>query len=151
MASPIYIPTKSVLVLHFFHVLTNIYFLVFLTTATLTGQFGYILCSWRRRSSIQLAKTRLGADCGSDNELLNAKFRLKWKKAGKTTRPFRCDLNQIPTVEVTNRFEGLDLIECLKNWRKFTILYRRWWSKPTPSKKKCKKTKWLFEAALQIA
>ena len=59
-------------------------------------------------------KTRPGADCGSDHELLIAKFRLKLKKAGKTTRPFRCDLNQIPydyTVEVTNRFKGLDLID----------------------------------------
>ena len=59
-------------------------------------------------------KARLGADCGSDYELLIAKFRLKLKKAGKTTRPFRHDLNQIPytyTVEVTNRFKGLDLID----------------------------------------
>ena len=66
---------------------------------------------WRR--SIQSAKTRPGADCGSDHELLIAKFRLKLKKVGKTTRPFRHDLNQIPydyTVEVTNRFKGLDLI-----------------------------------------
>ena len=65
-------------------------------------------------SSIQSAKTRPGADCGSDNELLIAKFRLKLKKVGKTTRPFRYDLNQIPydsTVEVRNRFKGLDLID----------------------------------------
>ena len=68
-------------------------------------------CSQRWRSSIQSAKTRPGADCGSDHELLIAKFRLKLKK---TTRPFRYDLNQIPfdyTVEVRNRFEGLDLID----------------------------------------
>ena len=61
------------------------------------------------------AKTRLGADCRSDHELLIAKFRLKLKKVRKTTRPFRYDLNQIPydyTVEVRNRFKGLDLIEC---------------------------------------
>ena len=67
---------------------------------------GEALYSW--------AKTRPGADCGSDHELLNAKFRLKLKKVGKTTRPFRYDLNQIPydyTVEVRNRFKGLDLIE----------------------------------------
>ena len=60
------------------------------------------------------AKTRPGADCGSDHELLIAKFRLKLKKAGKTTRTFRCDLNQIPydyTVEVRNRFKGLDQID----------------------------------------
>ena len=74
------------------------------------NQIDYILCSQRWRSSIQSAKTRLGADCGSDRELLIAKFRLKLKKVGKTTRPFRYDLNQIPydyTVEVTNRFKGL--------------------------------------------
>ena len=65
-------------------------------------------------SSVQSAKTRPGADCVSDHELLIAKFRLKLKKIGKTTRPFRYDLNQIPhdyTVEVRNRFMGLDLID----------------------------------------
>ena len=64
-------------------------------------------------------KIRPGADCGSDHELLIAKFRLKLKKVGKTNRPFRYDLNQTPnnyTVEVRNRFKGLDLIECLKNY-----------------------------------
>ena len=81
------------------------------------------------RSSIQSAKTRLGADSGLDHELFIAKFRLKLKKVGKTTRPFRYDLNQITfnyTVGVTNRFKGLDLIECLKNygWR-VMILYRK--------------------------
>ena len=75
------------------------------------------------------AKTRPGADCGSDHELLIAKFGLTLKKVGKSTRPFRYDLNQISddyTLKVTNRFKGLDLIECLKNygWR-FMILYRR--------------------------
>ena len=79
---------------------------------------------------IQLAKTRSGADCGSDHELLTAKFRLKLKKVGKTTRPFRYDLNQIPynyTVEVTKRSKGLDLIDCLKNYeQRFITLYRRW-------------------------
>ena len=66
---------------------------------------------------IQSAKTRPGADCDSNHELLIAKFRLILKNVGKTTRPFRYDLNKIPynyTVEVTNRFRGLDLIECLK-------------------------------------
>ena len=70
--------------------------------------------AFSRRSSIQSAKTRLGADCGSDHELLIAKFRLKLKKVEKTTRPFRYDLNQILydyTVEVRNRFKGLDLID----------------------------------------
>ena len=76
------------------------------------NQIDYILCSQRWRSSIQSAKTRTGADCGSDRELLITKFRLKLKKVGKSTRPFRYDLNQIPydyTVEVTNRFNRLDL------------------------------------------
>ena len=68
-----------------------------------------------------VSRNKTGADCGSDHELLIAKFRLKLKKVGKTTRPFRYDLNQIPydyTVEVTSRFKGLDLIECLKNYAK---------------------------------
>ena len=71
-----------------------------------------------------------GANCGSDHYLLIAKFRLKSKKVGKTTKSFRYDLNQIPydyTVEVTNRFKGLDLIECLKNYgQRFVTLYMRW-------------------------
>ena len=73
------------------------------------NQIVYILCSQRWRSSIQSAKTRLGADCGSDHELLIAKFRLDLKKVGKTTRAFRYDLNQMSysyTVEVTNRSKG---------------------------------------------
>ena len=84
----------------------------------------------RWRSSIQPAKTRLGVDCGSDHELLIAKFRLKLRKVGKTTRPLRYDLNHIPydyTVEVTNRFKGVNLItKYLKTygWR-FVPLYRR--------------------------
>ena len=81
-------------------------------------------------------KTRLGADCGSDHELLTAKFRLKLKKVGKTTRPFRYDLNQIPydyTVEIRNRFKGLDLIECLMSYgMRFVTLYRRQGSRPSP-------------------
>ena len=78
------------------------------------NQTDYILCSQRWRSSIQSAKTRPGADCGSGHEFLTAKFRLKLKKVGNTTRPFKYDLNQIPydyTVEVRNRFKGLDLID----------------------------------------
>ena len=76
------------------------------------NQIGYILCNQRWRSSTRSAKTRPGADCGSGHELLIAKFRLKLKKVGKTTRSFKCGLNQIPydyTVEVTNRFKRLDL------------------------------------------
>ena len=93
--------------------------------------------------TIQSAKTRPGADCGSDHELLIAKFRLKLKKVGKTTRPFRYDLNQIPydyTVEVRNRLKGLDLIECLMNYgRKFVTLYRIQESRPSPRKRNAKK------------
>ena len=103
------------------------------------NQIDYILCSQRWRSSIQSAKTRSGADCGSDHELRIAKFRLKLKKVKKTTRPFKYDLNQIPygyTVDVRNRFKGLDLIECLTNygWR-FVTLYRRQESRPSPRKR----------------
>ena len=82
-------------------------------------KINYILCSQRWRSSIQSAKTRPGADYSTDHELLIAKFRLKLKKVGETNRPFRYDINQISydyTVEVRNRFKGLDLIECLKNY-----------------------------------
>ena len=73
-----------------------------------------VLCSQRRRSSIQSAKTRPGADCGSDHGHVIVKFRLKLKKVGKATRPFRYDLNQIPydyIVEMRNRLKGLDLVD----------------------------------------
>ena len=89
-----------------------------ITRWSILNQTDYILCSQRWRSSIQSAKTRLEADCGSGHELLIPKFRLKSKEVGKTTRPFKYDLDQIPydyTVEVTNRFKRLDLIECLRN------------------------------------
>ena len=90
-----------------------------------------------------VSKNKTGTDCGSDHELLITKFRLKLKKVGKTTRPFRYNLNQIPydyTVEVRNRFEGLDLIECLMNceWR-FVTLYRRQGSRSSPCKKNANK------------
>ena len=107
------------------------------------NQIDYILCSQRWRSSIQSAETRPGADCGSDHELLIAKFRLKLKKVGKTTRAFRYDLNQIlydSTVEVRNRFKGLDLIESLINYgRRFMTLYRRQGSRPSPRKRNAKR------------
>ena len=102
-----------------------------------------------------MAKTRPGADCGLDHELLIAKFRLKLKKVEKTTRPFKYDLNQIPydsTVEVRTRLKGLDLIECLMNYRRrFMTLYRRQELRPSPRKRNAKKAKWLSEEALQIA
>ena len=101
-------------------------------------------------------KTRPGAYCGSDHELLIAKFRLKLKKVGKTTRPFRYDLNQIPynyTVEVTNRFKGLDLIDRVPEelWMEVCDIVQEAGIKTIPKKKKCKKAKWLSEEALQIA
>ena len=89
----------------------------------------YILLIQKWRSSIQSTKTRPEASCGSHHELFVAKFRPKLKEVGKTTRPFMYDLNQIPydyTVEVTNRFKGLDLIECLKTYgRRFITLGKR--------------------------
>ena len=107
------------------------------------NQIDYIPCSQKWRSSLQSAKTRPGAACGSDHELRIAKFRLKLKKVGKTSRPFRYDLNQIPydyIMEVTNRFKVLDLIGCLKNygWR-FMTLYRRQGSRPSPRKRNAKR------------
>ena len=89
---------------------------------------------------------RPGADCGSNHELLIAKFRFKLKKAGKTTRPFRYDLNQIPnnyTVEVTNRFKGLDLIDRVSDelWMEVHDTVQETGIKTIPKKKKCKKAK----------
>ena len=89
-------------------------------------------------------KTRLGADCGSDHELLVAKFRVKLKKVGKTTRPFRYNLNQIPhdyIVEVRNRFKGLDLIDRvpMNYGRRFLTFYKRQGSRPSPWKRNAKK------------
>ena len=100
-----------------------------------SNQIDYILCSWRWRSSIMWAKSRLEADCGSDYEPLIAKFRLKWKKVGETTR-IHSNLKSIPydyTVEMTYRFKGLDLIDRVPKelWTVVHILYRRWWWKPS--------------------
>ena len=90
-----------------------------------------------------ISKNKPGADCGSDHEHLITKFRLKLRKVGKTTTPFRYDLNQIPydyTVEVRNRFKGLNLIECLMNYGlRFVTLYRRQGSRPSPRKRNAKK------------
>ena len=119
-------------------------------------QIDYILCSQRWRSSIQSAKTRPGADCGSDHEHLITKFRLKLKKVGKTTRPFRYDLNQIPydyTLEVRNRFKGLDLIDKVPDelWMEVHDIVQETGIKTIPMEKKCKKAKRLSGEALQIA
>ena len=110
----------------------------------------------RWRSSIQSPKTRPGADCSSDHELLIAKFRLKLKKIGKTTRTFRYDLNQIPynyTGEVRNRFKGLDLIDRVPDelWTEVCDIVQKTGIKTIPKKKKCKKAKWLSEEVLLIA
>ena len=115
-----------------------------------------MLCSQRWRSSIQSAQTRPGADCGSDHELLIAKFRLKFKKIGKTTRLFRYDLNQIPydyTVEMRNRLKGLDLIDRVPDelWTEFGDIVQETGIKTIPMEKKYKKAKCLSEEALQIA
>ena len=102
---------------------------------------------------MQSAKPRLGADCGSDHELLISKFRLQFKKVGKTTRPFRSDLNQIPnnyTVEVTNRFKELELIDTVPEelWMEVSNTVQEVVIKTIPKKKKCKRAKWLPEEAL---
>ena len=105
---------------------------------------------------MQSAKTRPGADFGSDHDLLFAKFRLKLKKVGKPTRPFRYDLNQIPydyTVDVRNRFKGLDLIDRVPDelWYEVRDIVQETGIKTIPMEKKCKKAKWLSVEALQIA
>jgi len=107
------------------------------------------------RSAIRSAKTRPGADYGSDHDLLITKFRLKLKKVGKTTRPFMYDLNQIAydyTVEVRNRFKGLDLIHRVPDelWNEVCDTVQETGINTVPKKKKCKKAKWLSEEALQI-
>ena len=126
-----------------------------ITRCQYQNQIDYILCSQRWRSSIQSAKTRLGADYGSDHEFLIVEFRLKLKKVGKNSRPFRYDLNQIPydyTVEVRNRFKGLDLIDRVPDelWMEVHDTVEERVIKTIPKKKKRKKAKWLSEEALQI-
>ena len=118
------------------------------------NQMDYILCSQRWRSSTQSAKTRQGAHCGSDHELLIVKLRLKLKKVGKATRPFRYDLNQIPydyTIEVTNRFKGLDQIDRVPEEISMKVCdtVRVAVIKTVSKKKKCKKAKWLSEESLK--
>ena len=102
-----------------------------------------------------IIKNKTGAEYGSDHELLIAKFRLKLKKVGNTTRPLRYDLNQIPydyTVEVRNVFKGLDPIDRVPDelWTEVHDIVQETGIKTIPKKKKCKKAKWLSEEALQI-
>ena len=108
------------------------------------NQIDYILCRQRWRNSIQSAKTRPGADCGSDHELLITKFRLKLKKVQKTTRPFRYNLNQVPydyTVEMRNRFKGPYLIDRVSDelWTEVHDIVQEAGIKTIPKKKKFKK------------
>ena len=123
------------------------------------------ICSWRWRSSKQSAKARPGADCGSEHQLFTAKFRLKSKKVGETTRPFRYGLNQIAynyTVEVTNRSKKLDLIYRVPGelWTKVHNTVQEAVIKTIPKRKKCKskplwdtishQSEWLQSKSLQI-
>ena len=101
-------------------------------------------------------KTRPRVDCGSDHQLLMTKFRLKLKKVGITTRPFRCEPKQIPydyTMEVRNKFKGLDLIDRVPEelWMGVHDIVQEAGIKTIPKTKKCKKAKWLSEEALQRA
>ena len=102
------------------------------------------------------SKTKPGADCGSDHELLIPKFRLKLKKVGKTNRPFRYDLKQIPydyTMKVRNRFKVLDMIDRVPDelWMEVHDIVQETGIKTIPMENKCKKAEWLYGEALQIA
>ena len=119
------------------------------------NQIDYILCSQRWRSSLQSAKTRPGVDYGSDHELLIAKFGLKLKKLGKTTRALRYDWNKVSydyIVEVTNSFKGWDLIDRVPGelWTEVEDIVQETGMKIISKEKKCKKAKWLSEEVLQI-
>ena len=110
------------------------------------NKIDYILCNQRWKSSIQAAKTRPGADYGSDHQLLIAKFRLKWKKGGKTTRPFTYDLNQVPygyTVEVTNRFKGLNMLDRMPEelWTEICNIIQEVVTKTMPKRKETQEGK----------
>ena len=105
---------------------------------------------------MESVKTRLGANCGSDHDLLIAIFRLKLKNVGKITRPFKEDLNQTPydyTVEMTKRFKGLDRVDRVpeEQWVEVRDSVQEAGVKTIPKKKKCKMGKWLSEEASQIA
>ena len=120
------------------------------------------LCSWQLKMEklYTVSKSRLGADCGSDHELLIAKFRLKLKKVGKTTRSFRYDLNKIPydyIVEVTNRFKGLDLLDRVPKelCTEVCNIVQEMVAKTIPKKKKWKKAKflkrWEYQTTLPVS
>ena len=120
------------------------------------NQIDYILCSQEGKVPYSQEKTRQGADCDSDHELLIANFRFQMQKVGETTRLFRYDLNQIHydyTVEVRNRLKGLDLIDRVPDelWTEVPDIVQETGIKTIPKKKKCKKAKYMSEEALQIA
>ena len=120
------------------------------------NQINYIFCSQRWRNSVKSTKTRPGSGYGSDYELLIAKIRLKLKKVGKTTRPFKYNLNQIPydyTMEVRNRLKGLDPIDRVSDelWNEVRDIVQETEIKTIAMEKKCKKAKWPSEEALQMA
>ena len=120
------------------------------------NQIDYISLQLKMEKLYTVRKRRPGADCGSDHELLIAKFRLKLKKVGKTSRPYRNDLNQTPydfTVEATNRVKGFDLVDRVPEelWTEVLDIVQEAVTKTTAKKKKCKKAKWSSEEALQIA
>ena len=117
------------------------------------NQTDYILCNRGWGNSIQSAKIRLGADCGSDHEFLIEKFRLKLKTIWKSTRPFRYDLNQIPydyIVEVTNRYNALDLMDTVPEelWMEVHNTVQEAVIKTIPQRKKCKKGKMVVWGSL---
>jgi len=127
-----------------------------ITRQLIPKQIDHILCSQRWRSSIQTAKTRPGADCGSDHELLIVKLRPKLKKVRKTTRPFRYDLNQIPydyIVEVRKRVKGLNLMDRVPEelWIEVCDIAQEAGIKTILMEKKSKKAQKLSPEALQIA
>ena len=116
----------------------------------------WVAITFSKKSSIQSVKTRPGANCGLSHDHLIAKFGLKLKKVGKTTRPFRYDPNQIPfkyTMEVMNRFKGLDIVNRMPEELGMEVpnTVQEVVTKTTPKKKKWKKAKWLSEEALQVA
>ncbi|KAA3669964.1 uncharacterized protein DEA37_0012425 [Paragonimus westermani] len=120
------------------------------------NQIDYILCSQRWKSSVQIAKTRPGADCGSDHELLIAKFRLKLKTTNKVVRPVKYNLSNIPyeyTVKVQNRFDGLNLFDRVPDelWTEIRDIIKDEAKKNIPKNKTQKKAKWLTVSTLKIA
>ena len=126
------------------------------TWLILKSDWLYFFCKWSWKSSIQSANTRPGAACGSHYELFIVKLRLKLKKLGKVNKPFKYDLNKIPSdysVGETNRFKGLGLVDRVPEelWTEAHDIIQEAVSRTIPRKKECKKAKWLSEEVLHIA